>query len=139
MQTETITNKNINDIDWSAKDRQDMLRSIPKMKSVKQGQLFTGLAATDVWMKDVSIMDSRSVKAQLAGHGDARTFWWSLNYFVHKLFVPKATLEEIMVSFHRKHHFLTIKRIQVNLLLTGKSKASIGRRFFSSIFAILRG
>lgn len=52
--------------------------------------------------------DRRSVKASLAGKGDGRALWWDINRRLHKLFRPNATLEEIMFSFHSRHHATTL-------------------------------
>lgn len=52
--------------------------------------------------------DLRSVKASLNGKGDSRTLWWEINQRIHRLVRPTATLEEIMFSFHSRHHAITI-------------------------------
>jgi hypothetical protein len=52
--------------------------------------------------------DRRSVKAALAGKGDARALWWEINRCIHQLFCPNATLEELMFSFHSRHHAITL-------------------------------
>lgn len=52
--------------------------------------------------------DRRSVKASLAGRGDGRTLWWEINRRLRKLLRPDATMEEIMFSFHSRHHAITL-------------------------------
>ena len=52
--------------------------------------------------------DRRSVKASLNGKGDGRVLWWEINQRIHRLVRPTATLEEIMFSFHSRHHAITL-------------------------------
>jgi hypothetical protein len=52
--------------------------------------------------------DRRSVKASLNGKGDGRVLWWEINQRIHRLVRPTATLEEIMFSFHTRHHAITL-------------------------------
>lgn len=52
--------------------------------------------------------DPRSVKASLNGKGDSRVLWWRINQRMHQLISPKKTLEEIMFSFHSRHHAITL-------------------------------
>lgn len=52
--------------------------------------------------------DPRSVKASLNGRGDGRALWWKINQRIHELVHPKKTLEEIMFSFHARHHAVTL-------------------------------
>jgi len=52
--------------------------------------------------------DSRSVKASLNGKGNGRVLWWEINQRIHRLVRPTATLEEIMFSFHSRHHAITL-------------------------------
>jgi hypothetical protein len=56
--------------------------------------------------------DWRSVKASLAGKGDHRVLWWKINQRIHQLVRPAATLEEIMFSFHARHHALSLFLLQ---------------------------
>ncbi|WP_312164995.1 hypothetical protein [Massilia timonae] len=52
--------------------------------------------------------DRRSVKASLVEHSNSRVLWWEINRRLHKLLRHDATLEEIMFSFHSRHHALTL-------------------------------
>lgn len=56
--------------------------------------------------------DRRSVKASLAGNGELRVLWWKFNQRIHQLVRPAATLEEIMFSFHVRHHAITLFFLQ---------------------------
>jgi len=106
-----INNQNIFDIDWSAQERRAFLKSIPKPKPIRRSGIGRGLPATGLIGLDVSILDRRSVKAQLAGHGDMRAAWWNLNEMLHKFLAPTASTEQIMFSFHRRHHAITLLRL----------------------------
>lgn len=101
--------------DCAANDRAKFLRSIPKPKKQRDREVAPGVMASKVWNQDVSGFDRRSVKAQLAGRGDLRAFWWNLNAFFHKLFNRNATTEEVMYSFHKRHHRVTLARIQAGI------------------------
>lgn len=94
--------------DWSAGERAKFLRSIPAPKRQKDVFLAPGLSARGICGTDVSIMDRRSVKAQLAGRGDFRAVWWNLNQKVHQMLSPSASLQTVMYSFHRRHHAVTL-------------------------------
>ncbi|HJV84546.1 MAG TPA: hypothetical protein VJ698_03655 [Noviherbaspirillum sp.] len=113
MNINEITNENLFHIDWSANDRAKFLRSIPAMKPVKEGWLAPGLSTHGVLGRDVSAMDRRSVKAQLAGRGDLRAAWWNFNEAVHRFFNRDAPLENIMYSFHKRHHAVTLAILTV--------------------------
>jgi hypothetical protein len=52
--------------------------------------------------------DPRAVKASLNGKGDGRVLWWEINQRIHRLVRPTGTLEEIMFSFHSRHHAITL-------------------------------
>jgi len=52
--------------------------------------------------------DRRSVKASLSRKGDGRVLWWEINQRIHRLFRPTVALEEIMFSFHSRHHAITL-------------------------------
>lgn len=52
--------------------------------------------------------DLRSVKASLNGKGDSRALWWEINQRIHRFVRPTATLEEIMFTFHSRHHAITL-------------------------------
>lgn len=98
--------------DVSKLDRAAFLKKLPKPKKPRDREVAPGVMASQVWGRDVSGSDSRSVKAQLAGRGDLRVFWWNLNSFLHRLFSRGASLESAMYSFHRRHHAMTLTRIQ---------------------------
>ena len=104
----TITNETIRTIDWAAVERRACLRNVPTSRHQCAALLAPGLTARGVWMTDVTFMDRRSVKAQLAGRGDYRVLWWRINQALHHLLRPRASLVLVMYSFHKRHHFLTI-------------------------------
>ena len=106
---------NLVGMDFSGADRAKMLRSIPKPKKLRDRFIAPGVKASKVWNQDVSGSDRRSVKAQLAGRGDYRPLWWSLNVLAHKLFNRSATMEEIMYGFHKRHHGLTLQRLEAQM------------------------
>lgn len=111
-----ITNENVMSIDYAREERQAFLRSIHReSKRVSKAWLAPGLPAKGVWMTDVSIMDRRSVKAQLAGRGDWRPMWWALNCQLHRLLHPQASLEDRMMVFHQRHHRLTLWRVSLSM------------------------
>lgn len=56
--------------------------------------------------------DRRSVKASLSGRGDCRVLWWKINQRIHQLLRPAAPLEEIMFSFHSRHHAIALFFLQ---------------------------
>jgi hypothetical protein len=56
--------------------------------------------------------DRRSVKASLAGRGDYRVLWWKIHLRIHQLLRPVATVEEIMFSFHLRHHAISLFSLQ---------------------------
>lgn len=56
--------------------------------------------------------DPRSVAASLAEKRDYRVLWWGINQHIHKLIRPAATLEEIMFSFHARHHAISLFFLQ---------------------------
>jgi len=91
-----VSNENIMSMDFSAAERQASIRSIPNMKSTKDVELAPGLSARGVFGRDVSAMDSRSVKAQLAGRGDYRAAWWNFCCALHQRFAKDKTLERAM-------------------------------------------
>jgi hypothetical protein len=112
MNLNQITNDNIRTIDWAEKDRAAFLRSVPRAKKCTDVQIAPGILASDLWMRDISAADPRSVKAHLAGGGDWRVRWWNFNCFVHRLLWPRAPLENIMYAFHKLHLTLTFIRLQ---------------------------
>lgn len=78
MILENITNDSLYCIDWAKADRMTFLNSQQPSPCAKQRQIVPGLCASQVWMKDVSAADPRSIKAQLSGCGDYRALWWQL-------------------------------------------------------------
>lgn len=98
--------------DVSGADRARMLRSIAKPKKLRDGFVAPGVKASKAWNQDVSGSDPRSVKAQLAGRGDYRPLWWNLSVLAHRLFNRAASLEQIMYTFHKRHHGLTLQRLE---------------------------
>lgn len=63
-------------------------------------------------MTDVSSMDSRSVKAQLAAEGCFRAAWWNVNCWLHQRLRQEASMEQIMFAFHKRQHALTFLRLE---------------------------
>jgi len=108
MKLNEITNANIMTTDWAKKDRAAFLHSISRSRICKEVFVALGFRARGIWMKDVSVSDRRSVKAQLAGRGDYRVTWWSINERIHRLFKPDHSLEQIMYHFHWRHHAVTL-------------------------------
>ncbi len=108
MDTEPITNHNLMRIDFAKQEKIAFLKSIPSSKPPNVAWLAPGLPAGGIWMNDASAMDRRSVKAQLAGRGDHRALWWRLGCALHRTIKPNATLEQMMVDFHKRHHRSTL-------------------------------
>ena len=108
MNDEHITNAAIFTIDWAKHNRAAFLRSIPYSSEDSAGRYESGLRTNDILSTDVSATDKRSAKACLAGRGDYRTQWWHLNFALHRLLQPQASLEQVMYAFHKRHHFLTL-------------------------------
>jgi hypothetical protein len=75
-----------------------------------------------IFTMDWAEHDPRSVKASLNGKGNGRVLWWKINQRIHQLVSPKKTLEEIMSSFHSRHHAITLFildfRLEVNRIAT---------------------
>lgn len=75
-----------------------------------------------IFTTDWAEQDPRSVKASLNGKGDGRVLWWNINQRIHKLVSRQKTQEEIMFSFHSRHHALTRfalnYRLEVNRVAT---------------------
>lgn len=46
-------------------------------------------------------------KRNLSRFGTPRVWWWSLNHSLHQTLFPKASLEQVMYHFHRRHHAWT--------------------------------
>lgn len=102
--------------DYGGEERRQMLRKIGRPVARFGSYIAPGLPARGLIGTDVSIMDRRSVKAQLAGKGDFRAAWWNLNVALHCFFNHHASLESVMYSFHRRHHAMTIGRLTVAAL-----------------------
>jgi hypothetical protein len=113
MHTDHITNENLMSTDFARTEKAKFLLSIPRSKRTKTIYLAPGIPAHSVWMTDVSAMDRRSVKAQLAGRGDYRVAWWELNCLIHRLLKPRASLELMMYAFHARHHAITIAKLEL--------------------------
>ncbi|SFB38700.1 Nuclease-related domain-containing protein [Collimonas sp. OK607] len=110
MHPDHITNENLVSTDFARTEKARFLQSITRSKRTKTVYLAPGIPAHSVWMTDVSAMDRRSVKAQLAGRGDYRVAWWELNCLIHRLLKPRASLEHVMYAFHTRHHVITPSR-----------------------------
>ncbi|SFB21475.1 hypothetical protein SAMN04515620_12665 [Collimonas sp. OK607] len=113
MDTDHITNENLMSTDFARTEKARFLQSITNSKRTKEVFLAPGVSARGVWMTDVSAMDRRSVKAQLAGRGDHRAAWWDLNCLIHRLLKPRASLEHVMYAFHTRHHAITIAKLEL--------------------------
>jgi hypothetical protein len=110
-----LTNTNLMQTDFAAADRQKFLRLRPRRVRSKRTHLAPGLPARGIWMTDVSAMDRRSVKAQLAGRAGWRVTWWAWNCRLHAFLRPQASLEQTMYAFHQRHHALTLGWLQHQL------------------------
>lgn len=116
MNTDRITNETLWTIDFAQTEKVKFLKSHSRKKQTKRSKTICvapGIPAQSVWMIDVSGSDRRSVKAQLAGRGDYRVAWWGFNCLLHRLFDPRATLEQMMYAFHSRHHALTFTRLKI--------------------------
>jgi hypothetical protein len=113
MDTDHITNENLMSTDFAKTEKARFLQSQPRRQRTKAILLAPGLPARGVWMTDVSAMDRRSVKAQLAGRGDFRVAWWQLNCLLHRCLTPHASLERMMFAFHARHHAITLARLEL--------------------------
>ncbi|MBY0242381.1 MAG: hypothetical protein K2X55_24010 [Burkholderiaceae bacterium] len=76
MDLTKVTNLNVRQLDWAADERRAALAKIPAMRSQRKSAKIAGMAASGVWMSDLSGADRRSVKAWLAGRGDSRVALW---------------------------------------------------------------
>ncbi|MQR02112.1 hypothetical protein [Glaciimonas soli] len=113
MHTDHITNENLMSTDFAGTEKARFLQSKTRSKRPKAVFLAPGIPAHNVWMTDVSAMDRRSVKAQLAGRGDYRVAWWELNCIIHRLLKPCASFEQVMYAFHARHHARTFARLKI--------------------------
>ena len=113
MDVKDINNQSIFSIDWAAKDRAKMLRSIPAPEPIKHRFLAPGLSTKGLCGQDISILDRRSVKAQLSDRGDLRASWWNLYSAVYRWLRPWSMLEERMYSFHKRHQGITLCIFQI--------------------------
>lgn len=73
-------------------------------KDERMVEILPGLTANKLIGEDVSALDRRSVKAQLAGRGDGRAFWFNLNCWVQQR-IFRQDLEQSMNRFHSIHRF----------------------------------
>jgi hypothetical protein len=110
-----ITNANLFQVDWAAKDRQNFLNSISAGRRQKDKPIAPGITCKGVLLKDVSGGDCRSVKAQLHGNGDYRAGWWNISNACIAFLLPGQSLEGRMSIFHRAHHGATLGRLRVVL------------------------
>lgn len=101
----SITNKTIFEIDWSAAERKKFLKAIPKERGINTKKSVQKHIPT--MAQDFAGGDARSVKAALEGRGDYRVWWWNANVLVHRLINPAANMEAIMLGFHLRHYKLT--------------------------------
>jgi hypothetical protein len=113
--------------DWSSSERQKFLRSIPAPKVHNGVFVVPGLSARGICGCDVSVIDRRSVKAQLAGRGDFRAAWWEFYQKLHAFLHPSEVLEHAMYAFHKRHHTVTL------------ALATIGHDFRLVFHAVLDG
>ena len=113
MDTDHITNENLMSTDFAKKEKARFLQSKSRSKRIKPVLLAPGISTSGVWMMDVSAMDRRSVKAQLAGRGDYRAAWWKLTCLIHHLLKPHVSLEHLMFAFHACHHTITFARLEL--------------------------
>lgn len=113
MNRKHFTNKEIWSTDFASKERIVFLRSAGIAQSTGRANQVRNISTASIWNADVTGMDRRAIKAQLMGRGDYRATWWNLNCLFHRFFYPNDTLEQIMVSFHRRHHALTLLRLEL--------------------------
>jgi hypothetical protein len=112
MDIRDIRNEHLIGTDFAAKERAAFLQAVPGASLPKPVELAPGISAEGIWMTDVSGMDRRSVKTQLAKKGSLRATWWDLNCWVHQRLRPDASMEQIMFAFHRRQHALTFLRLE---------------------------
>lgn len=107
MKSDQITNSNLRQLDWAQDDRAKALHAMQTAapRTPCAGQ-------TSGWGVDVAGSDPRSVRASLAGKGDARATWWKVFSWAFCNVVPGADLERAMYTFHSLHHQLTIARLE---------------------------
>jgi len=115
MNPDPLTNETLMTTDFASAEKAKFLQSTRRNKRTKAVFIAPGLPAHGVWMTDVSAMDRRSVKAQLAGRGDLRVAWWKLNCLLHRWFKPQASLEQMMYAFQSRHHAMTLARLELML------------------------
>jgi hypothetical protein len=113
MKPDPLTNDNLMTTDFAQAEKKRALQSKRRPHRTKAVLLAPSIPAHGVWMTDVSAMDRRSVRAQLAGRGDFRVTWWKLNCLIHGWFKPRSSLEQRMYAFHARHHALTIARMEL--------------------------
>ena len=124
-----LTNDNLWSTDFARSERIALIESVPKPRKPKEDFLAPGLSARGIWMTDVSVMDRRSVRAQLAGRGDFRADWWKLNAFVHRMLRPCVSMEQVMQDFQdRQGNLSGLRRLLGDRLR--KAPIAIGRQCF---------
>jgi hypothetical protein len=124
-----LTNDNLWSTDFARSERIALIDSVPKPRKTREAILAPGLSARGIWMTDVSAMDRRSVKAQLAGRGDFRADWWNLNAFVHRMLRPGVSMEQVMQDFQDRQGNLSDLRRHLSHHLR-KTPFAIGRQCF---------
>jgi len=116
------------------------LASIPKAKRQKMVYLAPSLPVHGVWMVDVSAIDRRSIKAQLAGRGDGRAMWWNLCAFVLQRCYREHKLEWAMYRFHQFHNELHLLRLdfveEVRSVLDDVKRRGFARAMKSYCFGL---
>jgi len=113
MDTDHLTNDHLMSTDFATSEKIPCLPAQTRHQPTESVLLPSGRRMHGVWMTDVSAMDRRSLKAQLAGRGDWRAAWWQLNCVLDRWFAPHATLEQRMFAFHVRHHALTLARLEL--------------------------
>lgn len=100
------SNADITQHDWAKGDRATLLHCLHAGRAPRKPAV-----ASSGWGKDVTGNDPRSVRAYLAGKGDARSAWWNLFSQAYVVIVRGATLEHAMCAFHSFHHSLTLAKL----------------------------
>lgn len=107
MYNKLFTNVDLAHIDWAKDDRAALLRTLQSVKLPLKGP-----AVSSGWGELAVDPDPRSVRRSLARRGDLRTTWWNFYSSIYLRFVPHASLEAAMYSFHHLHHGLTMARLE---------------------------
>jgi hypothetical protein len=136
MKPDAITNENVMATDYSRTERLRFLSAIPREKFTNEKNI-PRYFVNDAYMQDVSAIDRRSVKAQLAGHGDYRAPCWNLYCYLSRLLHRDKSLEQQMFDFHRRHHRWTIDRMTFSLRLRDLYQAIRRPGFWGSIRSVI--